>query len=67
MREADPFAVFDGADAREPAVSHPRVLVVAEEDSESSVVETYAGGDGAMYLTNAVTEIFAAKNARDGS
>jgi Fe-S cluster assembly protein SufD len=44
-------------------VTFPRVLVVAEENSESSIVETYAGGDG-FYLTNAVTEIVMGRRAR---
>lgn len=55
------FLTLPGAEA---AVSHLRVLVVAEENSESSIVETYAGGNGRMYYTNAVTEIVAAKSAR---
>jgi Fe-S cluster assembly protein SufD len=46
------------------AVSHPRVLVVADENSESSLVETYAGGGGGTYWTNAVTEIVQAPSAR---
>ncbi len=45
-------------------VTHPRVLVVAEENSESSIVETYAGADNAFYLTNAVTEIVQARHAK---
>jgi Fe-S cluster assembly protein SufD len=45
------------------AVTFPRVLVVAEENSESSIVETYAGADG-FYLTNAVTEIVMRRRAR---
>ena len=48
----------------EAVASHPRVLVVAEENSESSIVETYAGAGNAFYLTNAVTEIVQGKNAR---
>ena len=52
-----------GADVA--TVSHPRVLIVAEENSESSVVETYAAAaEGPAYLTNAVTEIVAAASAR---
>jgi Fe-S cluster assembly protein SufD len=47
-----------------PLVSHPRVLVVAEAASESSIVETYAGGNGVAYLTNGVTEIIQAPTAR---
>jgi len=55
------FLTLPGA---ETAVSHPRVLVVAEENSECSVVETYAGSDSSVYLTNAVTEIVQGKNSR---
>lgn len=48
-----------------PIVTHPRVLVVAEENSEATVVETFAGiGDAGVYFTNAVTEIVAGSNAR---
>ena len=46
------------------AVTHPRVLVVAEENAEVSVVETYAGTGSAHYLTNAVTEFVVANDAR---
>ena len=48
----------------QPIASHPRVLVIAEENSESSIVETYAGTNGAIYLTNSVTEIVQEKNSR---
>lgn len=56
--------LFISVPAAEPTVSYPRVLVIAEENSESSIVETYAGADGGMYLTNAVTEIVQAAHAR---
>ena len=48
----------------EPAAAHPRVLVVADENSEGFVVETYAGEDGGVYLCNAVTEIVLGPGAR---
>jgi Fe-S cluster assembly protein SufD len=48
----------------EPAVTHPRVLVVAEDNAEGSVVETYAGVGEGVYFTNAVTEVVAGNNAR---
>ena len=52
-------------DAHEPPASHPRVLVVAEEDAQATVVETYGGVDeGSTYFTNAVTEIVAAPGSR---
>jgi Fe-S cluster assembly protein SufD len=50
--------LFLGAPAgpgREPFEFHPRVLVVAEERAQASVVEIHAGRG--TYLTNAVTEI----------
>ena len=47
--------VFLSEGGGEPAVSHPRVLVVADTGAQASVVERYSG-DG-TYLTNAVTEI----------
>lgn len=42
---------------RDPLVSHTRVLVVVEEDARLTLVEDYAGSDGEVYFTNAVTEI----------
>jgi Fe-S cluster assembly protein SufD len=45
-----------------PTSTHPRVLIVAEENAQATVVETY-GGSGA-YFTNAVTEIVLAPNSR---
>jgi Fe-S cluster assembly protein SufD len=48
----------------EPTVSHPRVLIVAEENSEASIVESYVGAAGDVYFTNAVTEIVAGRGAR---
>jgi Fe-S cluster assembly protein SufD len=46
----------------EPAVSHPRVLVVAEDNSEFSFVESHVGEGGTSYLTNAVTELIIGQN-----
>jgi len=46
------FSTGDGP----PAVTHPRSLVLAGPRSQATVVETYAGADGATYFTNAVTE-----------
>ena len=46
-----------------PAVSYPRVLVLAGAGSEATVVETYAGLPGASNLTCAVTEALVDENA----
>lgn len=45
------------------AASHIRNLIVAEQGAQASVIEHYAGIDGSVYFTNAVTRIFAAGNA----
>ncbi len=47
----------------EGAAITPRNLIVAEEGAQATVIEHYAGLDGAVYFTNAVTQIFAAANA----
>ena len=47
-----------------PSVSHPRTLVIVEESARVSVLETFAGLEGAgTYFTNAVTEIVAGANS----
>jgi Fe-S cluster assembly protein SufD len=38
-------------------LSHPRTLVLAGRNSQARVVESYGGVAGAVYFTNAVTEI----------
>jgi Fe-S cluster assembly protein SufD len=45
------------------AVSHPRVLLVAGENSQATVVETYAGEAAGGYFTNAVTEVYVGSHA----
>ncbi len=44
-------------------VSHPRNLIIAEEHSRASIVESYVGVQSDTYLTNPVTEIIAKKRA----
>jgi Fe-S cluster assembly protein SufD len=41
----------------------PRNLIVAEEGAQATVIEHYAGPNGTLYFTNAVTQIFCADNA----
>jgi Fe-S cluster assembly protein SufD len=40
-----------------PSMSHVRTLIVAGRGSQSSIVQTWAGPDGAATLTTAVTEM----------
>lgn len=47
----------------EPTIAHPRNLIVAEEGSQATVVETYIGLGTGAYCTNAVTEIAMGPNA----
>jgi Fe-S cluster assembly protein SufD len=47
-----------------PAVSFPRLLIVAGQNSEATVIESYAGlGDG-LYWTNAVVDVLLKEGAR---
>jgi len=52
------FLSTAGPEGAEPPVSYPRLLVVAEEASRATVVETWAGaGEDARYLTCPVAEV----------
>lgn len=46
-----------------PVVAHPRNLIIAGENSQVRIVESYAGMEGEVYFTNAVTEVVLAPNA----
>jgi Fe-S cluster assembly protein SufD len=53
------LALGDGT----PCVAHPRNVILAEANSQVTIIESYVSlGDGA-YFTNAVTEIWAEENA----
>jgi Fe-S cluster assembly protein SufD len=47
-----------------PLMSSPRSVVLAEAGSRARIVETYAGMDGEVYCTNAVTEVILADDAQ---
>lgn len=47
----------------EAAVSYPRTLVLAGENSQATIVESYASSSGSIYFTNAVTEFHLGENA----
>lgn len=46
------------------AATHPRVLVVAEENSSATLIESYVSTRDARYFTNAVVEIVLKDGAR---
>lgn len=58
VREAV-IVLFVSTSASSPAVSYPRNLIVADESSQCVIVESYAGFNPGVSLTNAVTEIIA--------
>ena len=61
---ADPIhLLFIAQPGGEPAVAHPRIVIVAEADSQATVVETYIGAGVGAYFTNVVTEIVLGANA----
>ncbi len=46
-----------------PVFNHPRCLIVADESSQLTVIETYSGFSGDQYLTCAVTELVGLANS----
>ncbi len=55
--------VFVSTAERLAVASHPRALVVLEENSEAKLVESYVGLGGTNF-SNAVTEVYLGQNAR---
>ena len=59
-----PIQIHIASDAgTDPTVSHPRVLVMAGENSQVSIVESYGGPEGQTYFTNAITEVLVGPGA----
>jgi Fe-S cluster assembly protein SufD len=54
--------LFISTGAAAPTVSHPRVLVVADNKVEATIVESYVGSGS--YFTNGVTEIEVGEDCR---
>jgi Fe-S cluster assembly protein SufD len=61
---AAPIHLLFVADAVDNPVVSPRILVVAEENSSATLIESYAGTDKSHYFTNAVTEFVLKDGAR---
>ena len=55
--------LFVSTAPEEPTVSHPRNLIVVDENSQATILESYVGLDQKAYFTNLVTEIVVGKNA----
>jgi Fe-S cluster assembly protein SufD len=56
--------VFVGIGAERPTMHHPRILIVAGDGSEATVVEHHVGLGSGTYFSNVVTEIVAGDGAR---
>jgi Fe-S cluster assembly protein SufD len=55
--------VFVSEASGEPTVSYPRTLVVAEPNSQVTVIQSYLGPAGQVYFTDAVTDVVVGENA----
>jgi len=55
--------VFIAANS-EGKVSHPRNIIIAGEQSQATIVESYVAADDGTYFTNAVTEVILGDGAR---
>ncbi|HKO59905.1 MAG TPA: Fe-S cluster assembly protein SufD [Pyrinomonadaceae bacterium] len=60
---SQPIHLLFVSDGAQP-VTFPRVLIVAEENSSATIIESYLGAAGAEYFTNAVVEIVLKDGAR---
>jgi Fe-S cluster assembly protein SufD len=58
-----PIHILFISQTKEPSVSHPRVLIVADEGAVATIIESYVSPGEALYFTNAVTEVFAAQGS----
>jgi Fe-S cluster assembly protein SufD len=56
--------VYVSAAKQSGATFHPRNLVIAEANSQVTILESYVSLGGAGYFTNALTELFAGDKAR---
>jgi Fe-S cluster assembly protein SufD len=61
--EAPIHLMFVSTAQGEATVSHPRNLIVAEAGSRATLLESYVGPQGEVYLTNAVTEAVVGEGA----
>ncbi|HUG43910.1 MAG TPA: Fe-S cluster assembly protein SufD [Acidobacteriota bacterium] len=55
--------IFCNVPGGRPHMTSPRVLIVAEENSQVSVLETHLTTGSGVYFTNTVTEVFAGDNS----
>lgn len=56
--------LFIATSGERPEVSHPRMIVIVEDDAQVTLVKSYIGCCDGVYFTNSVTEVVAGANAR---
>ncbi len=56
--------LFIANPAQSPVATFPRVLILAEENSQATIIETYVGLKESEYLTTAVVEVVLEDGAR---
>ena len=61
--EAPIHVIFVTGSDDGPVMAHPRTLIVAGAGSQVTVIESYVGGPGETYFSNAVSEVFVGENA----
>ncbi len=62
--EAPVYLLYLSTEESTPAMTHPRNLIVADDESQVSVIEDYASvGRESVVLSNAVTELIAGESA----
>jgi Fe-S cluster assembly protein SufD len=61
--EAPICLLFVSVSSDTPQVTHPRNLIVAEDETEASVVEDYISFGSGLFFSNVATELVAGENA----
>jgi len=61
--EAPISLLFISVQGSEPAMAHPRNLIMVDEDSQASIVEDYISLGSGVFFSNVVTELIAGDNA----
>ena len=57
------YLLYVSAPTADPAITHPRNLIVAGEESQATIVEDYVSLSGDVHFSNVVTEVVAGENS----
>ena len=57
------YLLYVSAPTADPAITHPRNLIVAGEDSQATIVEDYVSLSGDVHFSNVVTEVVVGENS----